>query len=105
MDLEKKQETANINNMTFDSITRCPDCNLISSLKLLYKEGKPIINYSCENNHSGEMLLEEYIKKYNSHSLLKEKCQDCNKNQNEVKGEYIYCYTCNKFLCNPCSLI
>ena len=104
MDLEKKQETVNINNMTFDNITRYPDCNLISSLKLAYKEGKPIINYYCENNHSGDMLLEEYVKKYNSHSLLKEKCQDCNKDQNEVKGEYIYCYSFNKFLCNPCSL-
>ena len=43
MDLEKRQEITNINNMTFDNITRCPNCNLISSLKLLYKEGKPII--------------------------------------------------------------
>ena len=26
-----------------DNIPRCPECNLISSLKLYYKEGKPII--------------------------------------------------------------
>ena len=43
MDLEKREETQNINNIAFDNITRCPDCNLISSLKFYYKEGKPNI--------------------------------------------------------------
>ena len=71
---------------------------------VFYKEGKPSINYYCENNHKGNILLEEYMKKYNNYSLVKEKCQDCNKNQNEVKGEYFYCYICNKFLCFPCTL-
>ena len=88
--------------MNYDNITRCPDCNLISSLNLYYEEGKPYINYYCENNHNGKILLEEYMKKYNNYSLLKEKCQDCNKNQNEVKGEYSYCSKCNKFICNSC---
>jgi len=88
--------------MNYDEITRCPDCNLISSLNLYYKEGKPNIKYYCENNHNGKILLEEYMKKYNNYSLLKEKCQDCNKNQNEIKGEYSYCSHCNKFLCYIC---
>jgi len=96
MDIEKNE-----NNISFDNITRCPECNLISSLKLYYK-GKPFIDYYCENNHKGKILLEEYMKKYNNYSLLKEKCQDCNKNQNEVKGEYLYCSKCNKFLCYLC---
>ena len=30
--------------LTLDNIPRCLDCNLISSLKLYYKEGLPIIN-------------------------------------------------------------
>ena len=102
MDLEKREETQNINNMAFDNITRCPDCNLISSLNSYYKEGKPAIKYYCENNHSGNILLEEYLKKYNNHSLLKGKCQDCNKNQNEAKGDLYYCHSCNKFICIPC---
>ena len=104
MDLERREETPNINNMNFDNITRCPDCNLISSLKFYYKEGKPVINYCCENNHSGDILLDEYLKKYNNHSLLKEKCQDCNKNQNEAQGEFYYCQICKKFICDQCLL-
>ena len=84
--------------LSLDNIPRCLNCNLISSLKLYYKEGKPIINYFCENNHNGNISLEEYLQKYNNHSLLKQKCQDCNKNQNEIKGEFFYCNKCNIFL-------
>jgi len=104
MDLEKREDTPNIIQMNFDNITRCPNCNLISSLQSYYKEGKPVINYCCENNHNGDILLDEYIKIYNNHSLLKEKCQDCNKNQNEVKGDYLYCHICKKFICIQCLL-
>ena len=85
-----------------DNTTRCPDCNLISSLKLNYKEGKPMIDYFCENNHKGNISLDEYLQKYNNHSLSKQKCGDCNKAQNEVKVDYFYCSKCNKFLCNSC---
>ena len=87
-----------------DNITRCPECNLISSLKLYYKEGKPIINYYCENNHKGDIYLEEYMNKYNNNSLLKQKCEECNKNQKEIKGDFFYCSKCNKFLCHLCIL-
>ena len=96
MGLTKNEQTLNNNNMNYDNITRCPDCNLISSLNLYYKEGKPSINYYCENNHKGNILLEDYMKKYNNYSILKEKCQDCNKNQNEIKVEFLYCTKCNK---------
>ena len=51
MDITKNEQTQN-NNMNYDNITRCPDCNLISSLNLYYKDGKPSINYYCENNHN-----------------------------------------------------
>ena len=44
------------------------------------------------------------MNKYNNHSLLKQKCEECNKNQNEVKGDFFYCSNCKKFLCNPCQL-
>ena len=91
------------NSQSLDNIPRCPECNLISSLKLYYKEGKPIINYYCENKHKGDIPLDEYLQKYNKNSLLKQKCEECNKNQNEVKGDFSYCSKCNKFLCNPCS--
>ena len=100
MDITKNEQTQN--NMNYDNITRCPECNSISSLNLYYNEGKPGINYYCENNHNGKILLEEYIKKYNNYSLLKEKCQECSKNQNEVKVDYSFCTKCNKFICNSC---
>ena len=92
-----------IQGLNIDNIPRCPECNLISSLKLYYKEGKPIINYYCENNHKGDMPLYEYMEKYKTHSLIKQKCEDCNKNQNEVKGDFFYCCKCNKFLCYLCA--
>ena len=88
--------------LNIDNIPRCPECNIISSLKLFYKEGKPIMNYICENNHKGEISLEEYLQKYNNHSLLKQKCEECNKSQNEVKGDFSFCCKCNKFLCLSC---
>ena len=94
-----KDKTKGIN---IDNIPRCPECNLISSLKLNYKESKPIIHYICENNHNGDISLEEYMQKYNNHSLLKQKCEECNKNQNEVKGDFFYCCKCNKFICHSC---
>ena len=93
-----------LNNMILDIIPRCPDCNLISSLNLYYKEGKPIIHYNCENNHNGDISLEEYLQKYNNHSLLKQKCEVCYKTQNEIKDNYFYYCKCNKFLCHSCIL-
>ena len=87
-----------------DDTTRCPECNLISILKLDYQGGKPMINYFCENNHKGNISLDEYLQRYNINSLLKQKCGECNKAQNEVKGDYYFCSKCNKFLCHLCVL-
>ena len=47
----KKKDDINIINEPdsifngLDNIPRCLECNLISSLKLYYKEGKPLINF------------------------------------------------------------
>ena len=100
--VEKKEQIHEFKDL--DNIPRCPECNLISSLKLYYKEGKPIMNYFCENNHKGDISLDEYMQKYNNHSLLKQKCEECNKNQNEVKGDFFYCFKCNNFLSHLCVL-
>ena len=91
-----------LNNINLDNIPRCPNCNLISLLKLNYKEGKPIINYSCENNHKGDISLEEYLQKYNTYSLTRQDCGECKKKQNEIKGDFSFCSQCNKFLCPTC---
>ena len=85
-----------------DDITRCVECNLICLLKLNYKEGKPFINYECENGHKGNILLKDYINQYNKFSISKEKCGDCKKSQKEIKGDFFYCSKCNKFICNLC---
>ena len=56
-----------------DDITRCVECNLMCLLKLNYKEGKPFINYECENGYKGNILLKDYINEYNKFSISKEK--------------------------------
>ncbi len=56
-----------------DDITRCVECNLICLLKLNYKEGRPFINYECENGYKGNILLKDYINEYNKFSISKEK--------------------------------
>ena len=36
-------------------IARCPNCNLICSLEINYKEGNSMIEYECENKHKGNI--------------------------------------------------
>ena len=57
-----------------------------------------------KTNIKGHITLDEYLKKYNSHSLLKQKCKECNKIQNEIKGDFSYCFKWYKFLCSQCVL-
>ena len=71
-----------------DDITRCVECNLICLLKLNYKEGKPFINYECENGHKGNILLKDYINQFNKFSISKEKCGDCKKSQKEIPANF-----------------
>ena len=94
----------NNENISLENITPCPECNLISILDLYYKNGKSSIDYFCENNHKGSLSLEEYIQKYKNFSLTKEKCSECNKNQNELNDIYSFCSKCNKFLCHSCAI-
>ena len=97
--------TSNNNeNISLENITRCPECNLICILDFFYKNGKYSIDYFCENNHKGNLSLEEYIQKYKNFSLTKEKCSECNKNQNELNDIFSFCSKCNKFLCQLCAI-
>ena len=88
--MDKNGDALCLDDIKLDNVPRCPNCNLISLLKLNYKEGKPIINYSCENNHKGDISLEEYLQKYNAYSLTRQDCSECKKKQNEVKGDYFF---------------
>ena len=105
--MEKIKNTPNeaapvINKLSADDIPRCPDCNLICSLQLNYNEGKHIINFECENGHKGNIILQDYILKYNKFALSKEKCAECGKTTKEIKEDFFYCSKCNKFLCYLC---
>ncbi len=81
--MEKKDNSNNaaqvINTFEPNNIPRCPECNSVYSLQLFYKEKLPNISYECENKHNGNILLENYLKKYNNFSILKEKCEEVKK--------------------------
>ena len=94
--------TANEDDISLNNITRCPECNLLLSFSIYYKEMTPYVNYFCENNHKGEISLEEYLQKYNNYSLSREKCSECNRIQNEANGNFSFCCKCNKFICHSC---
>ena len=85
-----------------EDIPRCPQCNLICSLNLKYNYNEPSIDYLCENNHKGSVLLKDY--EYGKFSIFKEKCNDCGKNQKEIKGNLFYCTKCQKFICYECQI-
>ena len=96
--MEKPNEAAPIiNKLNEDDIPRCIDCNLICSLQLNYNDGKPLINFECENNHKGNILLKDYMLKYNKFALSKEKCGICGKNQKEIKGVFFIMLNVNNF--------
>ena len=96
------EEDLNLKNLSIDCVPRCLNCNLIPSIKLYYNERKPMINYECQNKHKGNISLEEYMQKYNKNTISNQKCDECNKNQNEFKIDYSYCSKCNKFMYNIC---
>ena len=94
--------SVNENDISLNNITRCPECNLLLSISIYYKEMTPYVNYYCENNHKGEISLEEYLQKYNNYSLSKEKCSECNRIQSETNSYFSFCCKCNKFICYSC---
>ena len=83
--MEKKDNSNNaapiINKFEPNNISRCPECNLVCSLHLFYKEKLSNISYECENKHNGNILLENYLKKYNNFSILKENVKNVKKNK------------------------
>ena len=94
--------TTDDKRLTFDDTARCPECNLVLSLSIYYKTINPYINYHCENNHKGDISLDDYLRKYNSFSLSKEKCSECNTFQSGANGDFSFCSKCNKFICHSC---
>ena len=87
-----------------DVIPRCPECNLIPSLRLKYNDKKdvPSVIYKCERGHDKTMLLEKYMKEFNKYSLTNEKCEKCGKSQKEIKEDLFYDNSNDKFICYQC---
>ena len=94
--------TVNDSITSLNNLTRCPECNLILSLSVYYKEIIPYVSYYCKNNHKGEISLEQYLQKYNNYSLSKEKCSECDRIQNETNTNFSFFCKCNKFICHSC---
>ena len=98
-------EINNLNEYKFspNDIPRCPNCNIICSLKLYYENTQPFISFQCENNHKGFILLKEYMKIYKKNSIFNKNCEECGKIQ-EIEDNFKYCLNCKKILCNNCQL-
>ena len=105
MDLNKIEKPIHIiYQFNEDKMPRCINCNLICCLNLKYFEGKPIINYHCENEHKGEILLKDYLIDCSKYSITKEICSECKKTQKKNDSNFFYCTKCSKFYCNFCGL-
>ena len=87
-----------------DKMPRCINCNLICCLNLKIIEGKLIINYHCENEHEGEIILKDYLIDCSKYSITKEICNKCKKTQKKNDSNFFYCSNCSKFYCNFCGL-
>jgi hypothetical protein len=75
----------------------CFSCINIPIIKLKTTSNNVIINYTCENNHSGEMELTSYLKKIRA-TKKKVLCDYCKKQQNDLS----YCPNCDKYICEQC---
>ena len=63
---KSNEPTSVIYKLNQNDIKRFRRCNLICSLKLNYKEGNPMIDYECENEHKGNIYLKEYMNRFNN---------------------------------------
>ena len=91
-------------NLMKDNILRCISCDLIPSLSLNFYKGIPLINLICENNHTEQLYLKDYLNKCHNFSLSNKLCKICNKSQSKKKtnDKLFYCSDCNDFICNIC---
>ena len=94
----QEQFVPQLQNFQIENFLKCPECNLICFLNIKYIKENLNIEYLCENNHKGTILLKEYMNNFINN--LKLKCLECQK----FKQNY-YCIHCFKYLCEDCSKI
>ncbi len=91
----------NVSSFGFGDIKRCLNCFKIPLIELIERNNEYFIKYKCENNHKGEISLEEYFKN-DKHKLNKLNCEECNQNQENNFYSLNYCINCQKILCHNC---
>ena len=84
-----------------ENIKRCNQCYKIPLIEPIERNNKYFIKYKCENGHSDEINLENFL--INNKNLInKIDCFDCKKKQENDFLKYFYCITCKQVLCNNC---
>ena len=79
-----------------ENIKRCNQCYKIPLIELIKRNNRYFIKYKCENGHSDEINLENFLNNNNRNSINKIDCFECQKKQ-EKKYEFLtlfYCVTC-----------
>ena len=60
-----------------ENIKRCNQCYKIPLIELIKRNNKYFIKYNCENGHSDEINLEDYLNHNNRNSINKIDCFEC----------------------------
>ena len=115
--MESEEQTKRTEESTFIETSenlfltfRCPKCYFIPKISLIHeiqdekKESIAYINYSCPNNHNGNVPLQTFLNtfKYIPENLIK--CEE-KKDENSFghTPPYYFCKECNgKFYCELC---
>ena len=93
--------SCNSSNYKIENIKRCFKCFKIPLIEINEKENEYNIKYYCENNHKGEISIDNFLKEQKN-ILNKIPCDDCNKKQENEFFQFFYCITCKKYLCYDC---
>ena len=91
----------NSSSFKIDNIKRCLECNKIPLIEIIEKQNEYFIHYYCENNHEGEISLNDFLKS-EKNSLNKIPCGNCQKNQDNNYFKFFFCISCKKVLCTNC---
>ena len=87
-----------ISNSTLKSFDlKCEKCKLFQNFSL-YNYNDLKLNLICNNGHSNNLNLDDYIKKIKNTNDIKE-CSNCN-----ITDKINYCQFCNKSFCEQCNL-